>query len=215
MKKVWLAALCLFAAADTTRAAAVSGSIIFDSDPAGIFGTWTINYNSTDPDFKLSSVAINVGASGLFLDTQLGNPGATLPFDFTIVSGEGATGFTSISPATAGGREGATSYTLNFNDFGTGESFSYILDVDECNGALNLPCSVVNGSEFAGVTAVLSVTAPGHPVHQFAATFVDRTSTGTPNDAIATFQGEVPEPGTWALIGSALAGVGLLRRRRA
>lgn len=214
MKKLGLAALCLFAAVDTTRAASiVSGSVLFDSAPAGIFGGWTINFSSTDPAYKLNSVVISLGGANLFLDTQLPAPGATLWQDFNITGGGAPTGFTSISPGTTAARDGATSYTLNFSNFTSGKTFSYQLDVDNCNDLLSLSCSIVNGSEFAGATATFNFGGPDAGSFSRTAAFA-AVPGGTDFDAQASFRAEVPEPTTWTLIGSALAGIGLIRRKR-
>ena len=224
MKKIWLAA-CLLAAGSSLQAAFVTGTAVYDSSAAipaldGAFGSWTVNFTTTDPAFKLTSVNFNVGVTNLFLDTtfQLVSPGALLNLDFSNLSGGGATGFTSISPATAALRDGATTFTLNFSDFGNAETFGFDLDVDECNNSLNpatsLGCSLVSGAEFAGATITFNFTAPGHPAYAVTAAFADRASTNTQWDAIASFQSTVPEPSTYAMLGSALAAAGLLRRKR-
>jgi hypothetical protein len=214
MRKISLAALCLFAAVPSSWATAVGGSVEFDSQPLGIFGTWTVNFNTADPAIKLTSVNINFGASGFFIDTTFAAPGALLPFDFTQVSGGAATGFSSISPAAGAPLNGATAFTLNFNDFGNGESFSFILDADQC-AAQSFDCSTVTGAELgqAGVVATFTFGGPGYGSYTRTATFVNRTSANNEFDAVADFSADVPEPSTWVMIGTALAGLGLRRRK--
>ena len=214
MKKILLPAICLFAAANTIQASsAVTGSALFDSGPFGFFGAWTINFTSTDPAFKLASVNFNMSPTSVFLDTTLAAPGALLSADFLPISGGAATGYSSITPNTAGLRNGATAYTLNFNDFGTGESFRYELDVDKCSSQ-TFTCSTVNGADIAGASVTFNFGAFGQAYSKTVA-FTDNTATSRNDfDAIASMSAEVPEPGTWGLVGSTLVGLGLLRRKR-
>ena len=174
----------------------------------------SVTFSSGDPTVRLTSVIFDLAPTGVFLDTNLLTaPGAALALDLSLVTGAATTGFTSLS--TPGTRDGATSYTLAFTDFAPGESFGYEMDVDECsiNDILDplgsLDCSLVNGAEFAGakVTFVFDMGSG-------TATFVDRTSTFQHWDAIATFSGDIPEPTTWTMLGSALAAAAVLRLRR-
>jgi hypothetical protein len=214
MRNLFLAA-ALFAA--TSQAATVAGSVEFDAGASlGVFGRWTINWSSTD-GIKLDSVAINLATSSSFLDTTIAAPGALLWLDFSGLSGSGATSFSSITPGSAGTRNGATNFALTFNDFGTGESFSFDMDIDQCGNGLagqNLTCSLTNGTDVAGATAAFSFSGPGgYGAGSRTATFADIGSTGNPFDAAASFRAEVPEPGTYAMLGSALAALGVLRRK--
>jgi PEP-CTERM motif len=197
MKNLCLAALCLFAAADSSRAALVSGSMLFDND------SWKINFQSNNPAMRLTSVTVNL-VSPLFLDPT-----------FNHLTGALATGFSSINPSTAGGRDGATTFTLNFSDFGSGEAFGFDMGVDRCAG-----------QQFAGSTATFHFGAAGGPSYSTLATFVDQTFRHREdcNTALASFSGntnnsfdvaaDTPEPGTWAMVGTALAGLGMYRRKR-
>ncbi len=158
MKNIKIAALCLFGAVGSASASSVvTGSALYQG---GVFGDWTIGFTSTDPSFKLNSVNINLAPAGLFLDTTLAAPGATFPAPFVPTSGVASTGFTSITPGTAAAQNGATAYTLNFSSFDSGDSFGYSVDVDQCSGALNVPCSIVTGAEFTGATISFNFSSP-------------------------------------------------------
>ena len=211
MKNTKIAALCLFGAVSSASASSsVSGTALYQG---GVFGDWTIGFTSSDPGFKLNSVNINLAPAGLFLDTTLAPPGATLPAPFVPTSGVVSTGFTSITPGTAAAQNGATAYTLNFSSFDSGDSFGYSVDVDQCSGVLNVPCSIVTGAEFAGATITFNFGTASDSYSQTVA-FANLLSTGNDFDAAASFRSEVPEPATWAMLGTALTAIGLLRRKR-
>jgi hypothetical protein len=222
MRQFSLAALCLLAAVESSWATAVSGSVGFNSQPFGTVGGWTVNFNTGDPAIKLTSVGINFGASGFFIDTATGGFGApelfgSFPFSPSFLDSL-ATGFS--GPINQ--PDGATAFTLNFNDFGSGKSFSFGVDVDQCSqfpgqtlGQV-IDCSTVTGAELGGSGAFATFTfgGPGYGSYTRTATFVDLPLTGNPFDAIASFSADVPEPSTWVMIGTALAGLGLRRRKR-
>jgi len=114
---------------------------------------------------KLTSLTIDLAPTGVFLDTDFfTGPGAALSLDISLITGAGATGFTGLT--TPGRRDGATTFTLAFSDFGHGESFGFETDVDECSNdfssaAATLACSLVNGAEFAGAKVSFVFTGPG------------------------------------------------------
>lgn len=219
MRKLWLA-VCLISVSPGLKATSITGSAIFDSDSIvpGVFGQWTINYTSTDPAFRLSSVTFNLAPAGLFLDTtfQLISPGALANLDFTPISGGAATGFSSITPSTDNARDGATSFTLNFNDFNSGESFRFEMDVDQCSNSLDpavsLNCSLVSGAEFAGATATF-VFSSINGSYTRTGTFAEILSTNQPWDASTSV--DAPEPATFVMLAPMLIAAAARLRRRA
>lgn len=209
----------------------VSGVSTFDSRPAGVLGDWTHTYDLGSPDVQIQKIKIILNSS-LFFDTASGAPGFLTFQDVGTIS-DGGTGFTAFS-ASGSGLDGGTSLTLTFSGFNPGETYTHTGDVDQnqtllnCNGlsgvalgicvatnvARTTDGSLVSGSEFAGST--IEVTLGG------ASVAAPVTLTGTfqrqsANVATAAWRGTVntvPEPATWMLSGSLLAGLAWIRRRR-
>lgn len=190
--------------------AAQAASVSVQSDfTGGVFGDFDINYNGAPAGLRLQSLRFDL-QSPLFADPTFSSPGSLLPLPFLSMSGAAATGFAGAT----GTIDGSPSFTLFFNNFDAGESFSFALDVDTpCSGFLcQLPSSITTGSEFAG-TKITGTFGGGN----FNATSLEGlfASTGALT-ASASIDGEVspvPEPGTTALLAAGLGLIGLCSRK--
>lgn len=169
------------------------------------------------PGLYLESVQITL-AGGLFFDTTGSSPGFGGSSDVAAVAGAAATGFHSITPEPASGRNGSNTLTLGFSDFEAGELFSFNVDVDRpsANNAFAV--------DMAGSTITATFGGAGWQGNSFTGAYqnhfelIPGISTG--------FRGEVlpapspsddthlPEPVSMLLAGGGLLAVGLLRRWR-
>jgi hypothetical protein len=218
----YLAIICAFFLSGPISAATIGGSVTFTG---GVYSSWNINFNSSMPNVQLNSATITL-PSGYFWDTTAAAPGSLTWQAFAATGGTAAsTGLNSVTPSTAAAQNGANSLTLGFSDFFAGETFSFDIDVDStppggCSGLLAFLCvaaqaldaSVVDGNEIAGTLISLTFSGQGYDPVVLTTTL---TSWGG-NFAGGSFEGTiVPEPSTFALLGSAAAGLWLLRRRKA
>jgi len=194
----------------------------------GIFGSFNITFASNLPGTQLTGVDFNLltGAGGgpglsLFLDPTGAAPGYLTNQNLASLSGAAATGFIGGSGIT----NGSTAFSLGFNDFTAGETYSFLLDVDHAvvlnacpsspfaaaiacaigNAAATTNGSVVNGAEFAGT----GLTFHFQTIYGLKSFSTQFGQTGALSASGNTFF-EAPEPSSWALMGS---GFGLLMWR--
>jgi hypothetical protein len=161
------------------------------------FDTFTIT-NAASSATGITTVRYNLAPSQARFDP------ADSPF--AVVSGGNATGFNGMFTATA------TTLTLNFTDFGPGETFSFRVDVDDNIG-------FTLGRDFED--SILAVTFANATPNMAQAAFVSNglrqltSATAVVRADVNVGNGNVPEPGTAGLLLLGLAGLLKARRRYA
>jgi hypothetical protein len=194
----------------------------------GANGTFAISLADGSSGPSLASVTIDL-APGLFFDTASGGPGYLTWLDLTPLTGGAATGYTGSTPNTAAVRDGATSLTLNFSNFTPGKTFTFLIDVDQTVTVptcptLTLTClasqvaartngSIVDLNEFAGTQAIFQFAGVDIVPTSLPLTFTGGSGL-TQAQMFAAIIDAVPEPSTYAMIGTGLAVLGLRLRRR-
>jgi hypothetical protein len=177
----------------------------------GVFGAFTVNYAAGDPGLQLQQVRFDL-QNPLFTDPTFTPPGALLPLPFLSLTGAAETGFL----GSTGIADGATSFTLFFNDFDVNETFGFELDVDTPCGSLSCQgsASLVTGSEFAGTTIKGTFGGQQFQTTELTGTFA-RTGATT---AQSTLNGDiepVPEPQTIGMMVAGLAAIAFRMRKGA
>ncbi|MEP7366195.1 MAG: PEP-CTERM sorting domain-containing protein [Acidobacteriota bacterium] len=229
MRLTWAPSLALaILACAPVHAATIDANAIFIG---GVSGTYQITFTSTfvgatltGVDYDLSTGVGGGPGLGLFLDPTGAAPGYLTNLNLTSLGGAAATGFLGGS----GISDGSTAFSLGFNDFTSGEAYSFQLDVDHyvvlnnCTGLTGAPrvaCiaqnvgitlngSIVTADEFVG-TGITFHFLTSEGTKSISAKFTQPGQIGA--SAHATF--ETPEPASVVLTAS---GLGLLfwRNRR-
>lgn len=152
----------------------------------GVFGTFQITFTSdiagaqlTGVDFDLSTGVCGGPGLSLFLDPSGAAPGYLTSQNLSPIAGAAATGFLGGSGVT----NGSASFLLGFNDFFSGETISFLLDVDHyvvlntcpsnpvstviacniANGLTRTNGSIVTADEYAGTGVAFHFLAPQGP----------------------------------------------------
>lgn len=167
--------------------------------------------NNSDAGAMISSITIDLtGAPNApVFDTLDGcSPaycyGAATGAPITEIAGDDV-GFVALTPGEQAALEEAQVLTLLFTGFDAGESFLFSTDLDD------LVDFYLTGVEMQDVVASVNFTGDSLNASGSANFVRDFPPAGR---AVATVVAEVPEPGTLALIGIGLLGVGYFGRTR-
>jgi hypothetical protein len=199
----------------------------------GLFGTFQVTFSSDIAGAKLIGVEYDLSTGvgggpgkGLFLDPTGASPGYLGSQNLLALPGSGTPGFAGSTGIT----DGSTFFALSFNDFDSGETFNFELDIDHyivlnnCAGLSGLAraaClaqnigitangSLVTADEFQGTTITFYFDTPYGPKD-----LTTNLETNPQIGAGAEVEGQIPEPGAWALTGTGLTLLLLSNRRRA
>jgi hypothetical protein len=214
MKLGYSSALAGLACATTMLVAApaqADGNLFFLIDGDTFTQPFAITNNSTAGETILE-FGFNLAGTGVVFDPEDGGPpgNGTLGTPFTPQGGSDVTTGL-VNPVNV--VDGSTFFKMNFTDFGVGETFSWLLDVDPADPGAPTPTIFGNNLIGALVYVDFSNGMRGSGLieavagNDDAGQLVIRTFTPTPG---------VPEPSTWAMMiaGFGFAGAALRRRPR-
>jgi hypothetical protein len=188
--------------------AQADGNLFFLIDGDTFTQPFSITNNSTAGESVLG-FGFNLAGTGVVFDPVDGGPpgNGTLGTPFTPQGGtDVTTGL--VNPVSV--IDGSTFFSMNFTNFGVGETFSWLLDVDQADP---FATPTVLGSDLIGAlvyvdfsnglrgSGLIQAVAGNDDAGQLVIT----TFTPTPG---------IPEPSTWAvmILGFGLAGAALRRR---
>lgn len=185
-------------------AATPSFDFIIDGDTFSLPFSFT---NTSDAGEQIVAFGIDVDPAGLVFDTVDGGiPNGTNGGAFTPVGTSAAdTGLIS-TPVVP---DGATMFSLAFNDFGVGETFQFDIDVDDASGTpATIPGNLMIGStayaDFSDgqrVTGIFAAISGNSDASGFIATGITQTPA-------------VPLPAAGWMLLAGLGGLGVFGRRK-
>ncbi|MEP1200806.1 VPLPA-CTERM sorting domain-containing protein [Tateyamaria sp.] len=187
-------------------AAAATPSLDFIIDGNTFTQPFSFTNNSTGGE-QIVGFGINLAGTDLVFDTATGGiPNSTIGVPFTPVGGSGVTTGLIGAPSVP---DGATVFSIAFNDFGVGESFQFDIDVDGASGS---PVTVP-GNLMIGATAFADFSDGQRVTGIFAAITGNSDASGFMATGI-TQTPAVPLPAAGWMLLAGLGGLGVFGRRK-
>lgn len=171
---------------------------------------WLVSFDSGPAGVYIDSINIDLLPPDVFVDSTAAAPGAGLFQSYDASPTFDDLGSVTVMPATL--LDGSQFIDIAYTDFGVGEQHIFLFDVDPFQCVSNcddVPGSLLSGASIQFVLGGDNYTGP----QALEATFVAGEVYGLNPDKAYAFA-EVPEPATWALLGTGLIALGYLGRRR-